>query len=490
MKELRLFNTLSGQVEPLVPLAPPKLAFYACGPTVYDRAHVGNFRTFVAVDVLRRTLRHLGYTVFEVMNITDVDDRIIQKAQEAGKDLKTFTAGFISAFEEDMAALRIERPERMPRATEHIPDMIDLISRLEQRGHTYSADGSVYFRIASFPEYGRLSRLDASGIQAGARVDTDKYDKENARDFVLWKFKSDEPEWAQWEAPFGKGRPGWHIECSAMSRRYLGDTFDLHAGGEDLIFPHHENEIAQSTCGTGRPFARHWMHVKHLLIDNETMSKSKGNFFTVPWLVAEGHPPEAIRYLLAGAHYRKPLNFGFEGLQQAAAALARIHGLVVRLDEVAGEGPEGAATEACAEARHAFDAALADDLNTPEALAAVHGLVTRANGLLAEGALTRSGAARVKAELGAMDTVFGVLLPSTAAHGLVVAVAGPASAAASVLTPTVGRLTPEEQALLDERQEARVRREFARADAARAKLEGLGIVLEDTPQGTRWRRRS
>ena len=253
-----------------------------------------------------------------------------------------------------------------------------------------------------------------AGIQAGARVDTDKYDKENARDFVLWKFKSDEPEWAQWEAPFGKGRPGWHIECSAMSMKYLGETFDLHAGGEDLIFPHHENEIAQSTCGTGKPFARHWMHVKHLLIDNETMSKSKGNFFTIPDLVEKGHSPEAIRYLLAGSHYRKPLNFGFEGLAAGEGrAGAASTASSARLDEVGGEGPEGRrpAAEACAEARRAFDAALADDLNTPEALAAVHGLVGRANALLAEGALTRAGAARVRAELAAMDAVFGVLLP-------------------------------------------------------------------------------
>jgi len=433
---------------------------------VYDRAHVGNFRSFVATDVLRRTLRHLGYRVREVVNVTDVDDRIIQKAREAGKDLKALTSSYISAFEEDMTSLRLERPEHMPRATDHIPEMIALIERLRARGHTYEADGSVYFRIATFPEYGRLSRLDVAGIQAGARVDTDKYEKENARDFVLWKFKGDEPEWAQWEAPFGKGRPGWHIECSAMSMKYLGETFDLHAGGEDLVFPHHENEIAQSTCGTGKPFARHWMHVRHLLIDNETMSKSKGNFFTIPDLVEKGHSPEAIRYLLAGSHYRKPLNFGFEGLQQAKAALERIHGLAGRLSEVAGEGGPGPAAEACSEARRAFDAALADDLNTPEALAAVHGLVSRANALLAEGSFTRAGAACVRAELQAMDGVFGVLLPVTEES-----------------------LSSPEQALLDERQEARRRREFARADAARAALEALGVVLEDTPKGTRWRRK-
>jgi cysteinyl-tRNA synthetase len=466
-QEIRLFNTLSGRVETLSPLAPPEVTFYTCGPTVYDRAHVGNFRSFVATDVLRRTLKHLGYRVREVMNVTDVDDRIIQKAQEAGQDLSTFTARYIRAFEEDMATLRLERPEHMPRATGHIPEMVALIERLQARGHTYAAEGSVYFRIASFPEYGRLARLDVAGIQAGARVDTDKYDKENARDFVLWKRKSDEPAWAQWEAPFGKGRPGWHIECSAMSMKYLGETFDLHAGGEDLIFPHHENEVAQSSGGTGKPFVRHWMHVKHLMIDNETMSKSKGNFFTIPDLLERGHSAGAIRYLLAGSHYRKPLNFGFEPLQHAKAALERVHGLVARLDEAGGEGGEGAAAEACAEARRGFDAALADDLNTPEALAAVHGLVGRANSLLAEGALSRVGAARVRAELEAMDRVFAVLLPGGAAD----------------------RLSPEEQALLDERQEARRRREFARADAARARLEALGIVLEDTPKGTRWRRR-
>jgi cysteinyl-tRNA synthetase len=466
-RELRLFNTLSGAVEPLKPVAPPEVRFYACGPTVYNRAHVGNFRTFVAVDVLRRALRHFGYRVLEVMNVTDVDDRIIQKAQEAGKDLRSFTEEYTRGFLEDMAALRIEPPEVMPRATDHIAEMIELIARLQQRGHTYDAEGSVYFRIASFPEYGRLSRLDAAGIKAGARVDTDKYDKENARDFVLWKSKSDEPSWAQWDAPFGKGRPGWHIECSAMSMKYLGETFDLHAGGEDLMFPHHENEIAQSQCGTGRVFANHWLHAKHLLIDNETMSKSKGNFFTIPDLVGRGHSAESIRYLLAGAHYRKPLNFGFEGLQQAQAALDRVHGLVKRLDEGQAEGPEGEAAEACREARLAFDEALADDLNTPEALAAVHGLVSRANALLAEGRLTRAGTACVRATLEAMDGIFGVLLPRAEED----------------------RLSPEEQRLFDERQEARKRREFGRADAARKALEELGIVLEDTPKGTRWRRR-
>jgi cysteinyl-tRNA synthetase len=465
--EMRLFNTLTGKVDPLRPISPPEIRMYACGLTVYNRGHVGNYRTIVTTDVLRRALRYLGYRVKGVLNITDVDDRIIQQALAANQDLHGFTAPWIRAFEEDMATLGLERPEFLPRATDHVPEMIDLIERLRSRGHTYEADGSVYFRISSFPEYGRLSGLDVAGIKDGARVDADKYDKENARDFVLWKFKSDEPEWAQWEAPFGRGRPGWHIECSAMSMRYLGETFDLHVGGEDLIFPHHENEIAQSTGATGQPFARHWMHVKHLLIDDETMSKSKGNFFTIPDIVERGHRPEAVRYLLAGSHYRKPLNFGFEGLQQAAAALERIHGLVQRLGEAEAEGPEGPAAKACEEARKTFTESLADDLNTPEALAAVHGLVGEANALMAEGRLTRSGAAAVRTALEAMDSVFGVLLPSEDAD----------------------RLSPEEQALFDERQEARRQREFTRADDARSRLEAMGVVLEDTPRGTRWRRK-
>jgi cysteinyl-tRNA synthetase len=464
--DLRLFNTLRQAVVPFAPERPPEVRMYVCGLTVYDRGHIGNFRSLVATDLVRRTLRYKGYRVIEVMNITDVDDRIIAKAAEAGRDLTSFTAEYIRAFEEDTKRLRMETPEHVPRATGHIPEMVALIERLSARGHTYTVEGSVYFRIASFPEYGRLSRLDVAGIQAGARVDTDKYEKENARDFVLWKAKADEPAWAQWDAPFGRGRPGWHIECSAMSMKYLGETFDLHCGGEDLIFPHHENEIAQSECGTGRPFVRHWMHVKHLLIENETMSKSKGNFFTIPDLIERGHSPEAIRYLLVGSHYRKPLNFTFAGLDQAKASLERIRSLVQRLGEVEREGPAGPAVALVAAARAEFDEALFDDLNTPEALAAVHGLVNGANSLLSEGALTREGAAAVRAELASMDDVFGVLLPVDE-----------------------DRLSAAEQALFDERQEARRQRDFGRADAARTRLEELGVVLEDTPKGTRWRRK-
>jgi cysteinyl-tRNA synthetase len=465
---LSLYNTLSGRVEPFSPLDPPRVRMYVCGLTVYSRGHVGNYRTFVAVDLLRRTLRYNGYLVTHVMNITDVDDRIIKLAAESGSDLRAFTAPHIRSFQEDMSTLRLEMPEKIPQATDHIPEMAELISALAARGHTYTADGSVYFRISTFPEYGRLSRLDVAGIKAGARVDTDKYDKENARDFVLWKAKADEPPWAQWDAPFGRGRPGWHIECSAMSMKYLGQSFDIHAGGVDLVFPHHENEIAQSVCGTGQPFAKHWMHVDHLLIENETMSKSKGNVFTIPELVEKGYRPDAIRYLLLSAHYRSQLNFTWEGLSQAAAALQRVQGLYQRLAEVDKEGPAAAEVRAAVQrARETFDKALGDDLNSPEALAAVHVLVGEANALLAGGAVTRDGGQAVRAQIESMDAVLGVLLPAVAEED---------------------KLSADEQALFDERQDARRRREFQRADEARRKLEAMGIILEDTAKGTRWRR--
>jgi cysteinyl-tRNA synthetase len=471
MTELRLFNTLTGRVETFAPQNPPDVGMYVCGLTVYNRGHIGNYRSLVASDLLRRTLRYKGYRVKEVINITDVDDRIIQQAQAAGKTLSDFTAEYIRAFDEDMGRLGMERPEVMPRATDHIPEMVDLISRLTAREHTYAADGSVYFRIASFPGYGKLSRLDVGGIQAGARVDTDKYEKENARDFVLWKAKEDEPEWAHWDAPFGRGRPGWHIECSAMSMKYLGETFDVHCGGEDLIFPHHENEIAQSEAGTGKPFVRHWVHVKHLMIDNETMSKSKGNFFLIPEIVERGHSPESIRYLLASSHYRKPLNFTFEALQAAAGGLDRIRRVLETLaaqEKEGAEGPVHPSTAAAAERRKTeFDDALSDDLNTPEALAAVHGLANDAFHQITEGVLTRDGARLLRSQLVSMDTVFGVFLPKSVED----------------------RLSPDEQAVFEERQEARRGRDFARADAARAKLEAMGIVLEDTPKGTVWRRK-
>jgi cysteinyl-tRNA synthetase len=467
MRPIRLHNTLTGRVDELTPERPPEVRMYVCGLTVYGRGHIGNFRTLVSTDLLRRTLKYKGYKVVEVMNVTDVDDKIIKLAAEAGSDIQTFTAPHVQAFEEDLRTLRMERPEHVPHATAHIEEMTRLIERLIQNDHTYTADGSVYFRIASFPSYGRLSRLDASGIKAGARVDSDEYAKENARDFVLWKLKSDEPAWAQWDAPFGKGRPGWHIECSAMAMKYLGEGFDIHCGGVDLVFPHHENEIAQSEGATGKPFVRHWVHTQHLMVESEKMAKSKGNFFTIPDLLARGASAEAIRYLLLSAQYRTALNFTQDGLSQAQAALDRIHSFVRRLSEVEKDGPVSDGVGRMVEkARMDFDTALADDLNTPEALAAVHEVVHQANVVLAAGTLTRAEAALLSGLMNEMNSVFAVFVPETE-----------------------DQMTAAERAEFDIRETARKARDFARADEARKRLEAMGIVLEDTPKGTRWRRK-
>ena len=469
MTPLKLYNTLSGKTEDIVADPGQPIKMYVCGPTVYSRAHIGNFRTFVATDVLRRTLKFLGNDILEVMNITDVDDRIIQLAGAKNTNIQEFTEGPTRAYLEDMATLRMETPEVLPKATEHVPEMVALIERLMARGHTYTVDGSVYFRIASFPSYGGLSRLDVSGIKSGVRVDTDKYEKEDARDFVLWKLKGDEPAWAQWDASFGRGRPGWHIECSAMSMKYLGETFDIHCGGIDLIFPHHENEIAQSECGTGRLFARHWMHVDHLLVENETMSKSKGNVYSIPDLLAKGFRPDQIRYMLSQSHYRKAFNFTWEGLAQVETALARIHAFWNRMLEETG-GPAGRpvaeeVAAASSAALSAFETALANDLNAPEALAAVHGLVSDGNTLADRGTMNALGASTVLDVLKKMDQVFACFEP-----------------------PQGDRLSAEEQILFDARQEARKRRDFAAADVARRGLQERGVVIEDTAKGTRWKR--
>src|SRR5437868_273584 len=326
---LRLFNTLSGKVDEFRPLVNNEVRMYACGPTVYDYGHIGNFRTFIAVDILRRYLRQSGHKLHHVMNITDVDDKIIRNAAQAGVNVQQYTAKYQKAFLEDAAALHIEEPQ-ITRATEHIAQMAEFIARLVEKGLAYKTeDGSYYFRIAKFPGYGKLSKRDFAGMENGARVDVDEYEKDRARDFALWKApKAGE---ASWETKIGPGRPGWHIECSVMSMEELGETFDLHAGGEDLIFPHHENEIAQSEALTGKPFAHFWFHARFLLVEGEKMSKSLGNFFTVRDLVLKGHKPSAIRYLLASVPYRHQLNFTFDGLKQAAVSVERVRNFVLRL---------------------------------------------------------------------------------------------------------------------------------------------------------------
>src|ERR1700692_3109190 len=376
--EIRFHNTLSGETEAFVPLVPGEVTSYTCGPTVYDFAHIGNFRTFVFQDVLRRYLKSRGFRVIQVMNLTDVDDRIIQKAAAAGVGIREYTDKYIQAYLDDRRALNLEPPEHIARATEHIDDMVKLIQRLTEKGFTYTSEGSTYFRISKFPGYGKLSKIDVAGMQTGARVDMDRYDKDNARDFALWKAPKHGEHF--WETSIGPGRPGWHIECSAMAMKYLGDTLDIHSGGVDLTFPHHENEIAESEAATGKTFVRYWLHAEHLLINQEVMSKSAGNFATLRELFLHGHKPSSIRFLLTSVPYRRQLNFTPESLQGAASSVERLRNFVSRLR--AGKFPEGsspAIAERAAKAKDEFDRGLADDLNTAQALAAIFDLVRDAN---------------------------------------------------------------------------------------------------------------
>src|SRR5437016_1815695 len=405
---LRLYNTLSGKVEPFQPIRNNEVRMYACGPTVYDYGHIGNFRTFVAVDVLRRFLRQSGYTVRHVMNITDVDDKIIHNAAHAGLRVQHYTAKYEKAFLEDAAALNIEQPA-LVRATEHIPEMAQFVADLQKKSCAYRAeDGSYYFRIAKFPGYGKLSKKDFAGMEDGARVDVDDYDKDNARDFALWK--ASKPGEAFWETPIGPGRPGWHIECSVMSMLELGETFDLHAGGEDLIFPHHENEIAQSESLTGKPFVHFWFHARFLLVEGEKMSKSLGNFFTLRDLVLKGHKPSSIRYLLASVPYRNQLNFTFDGLKQASVSVERLRNFYVRLTE--GHFTDGSGDEIQALADETIDrmrAALDDDLNTAQAQAAIFEMVRRVNSALDAKVIKKGDVPALLEALAQFDEIFAVL---------------------------------------------------------------------------------
>ncbi|MCL4401174.1 MAG: cysteine--tRNA ligase [Acidobacteria bacterium] len=449
----RFYNTLTQQVEEFTPARDNTVRMYTCGPTVYDFAHIGNFRTFVFLDILRRWLRASGFRIDHVMNITDVDDRIIQNAVAQKKSLADYTAVYTQAFLDDCAALRLERPEKLVKATDHIPEMVKAIERLGERDHTYTSEGSVYFRVATFPEYGKLSHTDFGGMLAGARVDTDKYEKDDARDFALWKApKEGEPFWP---AEIGPGRPGWHIECSVMAIKYLGETLDLHAGGVDLIFPHHENEIAQSESLTGKPFARFWMHSEFLMVEGQKMSKSLGNFFTLRDVIAKGHAPEAIRYLLASVPYRKALNFTFDGLKSAATAIERVRNFKLRLEtEQFPAGANEVLAERTARAVEQFVTGMNDDLNTAEALAAVFEFARDANTAMDGGEFRAGNAAPALAFLERFDAVF-----------------------------------DEVEAKIAERADAKKRRDFARADQIRQELLEQGIILEDTKAGVRWKRK-
>src|SRR5438552_3200349 len=465
---LRIYNTLSGQLEEFRPMVEGEVKFYYCGPTVWDFGHIGNFRSAIAADLVRRYLKFNGMRVTQVMNLTDVDDRIIAKAGEAGKSLDEYTAQYIDAFWQDFDALGCERPEVAPRATKHIAEMVALVEKLEERGHAYQSDGSIYYRIKSFPEYGKLSKLNlAANIEGGSeRVDTDKYEKADARDFALWKApnKLEEPAW---DAPIGRGRPGWHIECSAMSMKYLGETFDLHAGGIDLVFPHHENEIAQSEGATGRQFARYWYHFEHLKVEGETMSKSKGNYYTFRDLAAKGFSAAAVRYFLLSVPFRKQLNFTFDALQGAEKTVESLRDFRARLEEAKTDmGRNDKLQVATEQALKDFAAGMDDDLNTSVALAAIHELTREVNTVLARRSLLEENKREVIAAVRRFDSVLNVFGD-----------------------PQPQILDAEIQELINERQEARHRRDFDRGDEIRDQLADRGIILEDTKDGVRWKRK-
>jgi cysteinyl-tRNA synthetase len=465
---LRFYNTLTQQLQPFAPIDPGVVRIYTCGPTVYDFAHIGNFRTFIFYDLLRRVLHLNGYTLNHVMNITDVDDKIIRNAVAQGKSLAEYTEIYTKAFLDDCATLRLERPERISRATDHIVEMAAAISELERQGHTYRSEGSVYFRISSFPGYGKLSHNDFDGMVSGARVDVDSYEKNDGRDFALWK--APKPGEPSWDTEIGPGRPGWHIECSVMAIEFLGSTLDIHAGGVDLIFPHHENEIAQSEALTGKPFSHYWLHSEFLLVDGQKMSKSLGNFYTLHDLCQErGHSPESIRYLLASVPYRKGLNFTMEGLKSAATAIDRLRNFKLRLESARfPEGLNARFVAAAADAMGAFRAALDDDLNTAEALAAIFEFVREANTAMDHGEFLSLNRPAALAVLEDFDRFFDVLKPSAPAGGVT---------------------DSDIDALIAERTAAKKARDFSRSDAIRNQLLEMGVILEDTKDGVRWKRK-
>ncbi|MHB1673743.1 MAG: cysteine--tRNA ligase [Acidobacteriaceae bacterium] len=490
---LRLYNTLSGQIEELTPQPGRPLGIYACGPTVYDYGHIGNFRTFVQVDILRRFLKLQGMPLRHVMNITDVDDKIMARAAAAGQSIGDYTAKYEAAFLEDLNALAIEQPEFLARATEHIPQMVGLIEKLVERGCAYRGEnGSYYFRIASFPGYGKLSKKDLAGMEDGARVDVDEYDKDSARDFALWK--AAKPDEFHWDTPLGPGRPGWHIECSAMATEYLGETFDLHTGGEDLMFPHHENEIAQSESASGKAFARHWMHIRFLLVEGKKMSKSLGNFYTLRDLLLRGYKASAIRFLLTAVPYRNQLNFTFEGLTESTNAVERLRTFVERLRK--GKFPAGVNTEileATERAGKNFIASLEDDLNIAEARAAIFELVRMANSSADRGELKHDNVQPILDVLARFDQVFAVLEDrDDAVTRFALDWAAKENRLKEAAPELVAGYALSDEAidgLIEERNRARKARDFARADAIRKELSDKGILLEDSADGVRWRRK-
>lgn len=477
---LQFFSTLTRQKEEFVPIEKGRVRLYTCGPTVYNYAHIGNFRTYLFEDLLRRYLKFRGYQVTQVMNITDVEDKIIRTAAQKGIELfqgstenlpeiiplDEITDPFIQAFHEDRHTLRIEDAEHYPRATRYIPQMVSLIQRIIDQGVCYESDGSIYFSIQKFPHYGCLSGHRIDEMKAGARVDQDEYEKEDARDFVLWKGRREGE--AYWQTALGEGRPGWHIECSAMSMELLGETFDIHCGGEDNIFPHHENEIAQSECATQKRFVNYWLHSRHLMVEGRKMAKSEGNFFTLRDLVERGFDPVTIRFALLRQHYRDSLNFTFDGLKAAGEERRRWTDLLLRLDEIQGSEavPLPSTRDLVQDIEDRLIAAMDDDLNTPQAVACLHDLTTQANKRIDSGDLARGDAGLIREVFARWENVFGVIIEDR------------------------GVLDSEIEALIEERISSRKAKNFKRSDEIRDHLQAIGIILEDTPQGTRWKRQA
>jgi cysteinyl-tRNA synthetase len=479
MGEILLHNTLTNRKEPFVALHPGEVRMYTCGPTVYDYAHIGNFRTFVFQDVLRRFFRSRGYRMKQAMNLTDVDDRIIQNAAAAGVSIRTYTEKYVAAFLEDIQALNIEMPEHVVRATDHIPDMVTLIESLRTKGMTYEGEGSIYYSIARFPEYGKLSKIDVSGIRAGARVDVDLYEKADARDFALWK--APKPGEFFWETAIGPGRPGWHIECAAMAMKYLGETIDIHTGGVDLMFPHHENEIAESEAATGKPFVRTWMHAEHLLVDGEKMSKSVGNFYTLRDLFSRGFKPSTIRFLLLSVPYRRQFNFTMEGLKQASSSVDRMRNLITRLrTEKFPVGQNQDMQKRTAAAIEDFEKGLEDDLNTSVALAAVFDLLREVNTSIDRGQFHQGDVAGILEATLKFDAILALLSTDDDEKLRHLGFGGQAAEMSEEVIA----------ALIEARETARKRRDFKKADEVRQQLAEDGIIIEDIRGGgVRWKRK-
>ncbi len=464
---LQFTNTMGQSLQDFVPLVAGKAGLYTCGPTVYDYAHIGNFRAYLFEDVLRRYLEFSGIDVLHVMNLTDVEDKTIRAANEAGVTIFEHAEKYAAAFFEDVETLGLLPAKHYPKATDHVDEMIDMVRKLEAGGHTYSSDGSVYYRISTFPEYGKLSGIRPDDLQAGARIDSDEYEKEDARDFVLWKgWREGEPKW---ESPWGAGRPGWHIECSAMSLKYLGKHFDIHCGGEDNVFPHHENEIAQSEAANGETFVNYWMHCRHLMVDGEKMSKSKGNFYTLRQLLEMGHKPHAIRYLLLSSHYRQPLNLTMDGLNAAEQTVRRLTDFHTRLQEAARAGAEGELSERIRSVAEnvldGFKQHMENDLDIARALSVVFDGIRDANRYADTDGVTQGDATHLLGMLTRLDTVLNVLGEREEVS-----------------------LDGEIEALIQERIDARKAKNFARADEIRDTLQAQGIILEDKSDGTRWKR--